>query len=222
MSSYLIDFIPLLKGAIYYTMPLSVISFTLGILIGIIVALIRINKSSNYFLVSLRLVAKFYISIIRGTPLLVQLFIIFYGLPNIGVTLSPFISSIIAFSLNIGAYSSETIRAGILAVPNGQWEAAWTTGLNYTDTFLSVIAPQAFKIILPTLSNTFISIVKDSSLASIVLVTELFRQAQIISSFNYEFLRVYTQAAIVYWLICIVLGYLQIKLEKRFDKYKAI
>lgn len=219
MNDYLIDFIPLIKGALYYTIPLSVISFVVGIFIAIIVALVRVSNSRNIFILFSKVVFGFYISIIRGTPLLVQLFIIFYGLPNIGITLSPFISSIIAFSCNIGAYASETVRASILAVPVGQWEAALTTGLNYFDTLVKIIAPQSFKIALPTLSNTFISTIKDSSLASIVLVTELLREAQIIASFNYEFLRVYTQAALVYWIICIILGYLQVILEKRYSRY---
>ena len=152
VNSYIEAFIPMLKGAILYTIPLSVISFICGIAIGVIVALIRINPSKNAISNLLKLLSQFYVSIIRGTPLLVQLFIIFYGLPNIGVTLNPFISAIIAFSLSIGAYSSETIRASILAVPKGQWEAGWSIGLTNSDTFIKIIAPQALKVALPTLS----------------------------------------------------------------------
>ncbi|WP_205421784.1 amino acid ABC transporter permease [Campylobacter fetus] len=219
MNSYIESFLPMIRGAVQYTIPLSLISFILGISIGIIVALIRIDSSKNLLTTILKYICAFYISIIRGTPLLVQLFIIFYGLPNIGITLNPFISSIIAFSLNIGAYSSETIRASILAVPKGQWEAGWSIGMNNFDTFTKIIAPQAFKIALPTLSNTFISLVKDSSLASVVLVAELFREAQTIASQNYEFLLTYSEAALIYWVICIFLGYLQTKLEIKFSKH---
>lgn len=219
MNNYLESFLPMIKGAVQFTIPLSLISFIAGISIAIVVAIIRIDESKNGFIKFTKLICAFYISIIRGTPLLVQLFIIFYGLPNIGITLNPFISSIIAFSLNIGAYASETLRASMLAVPKGQWEAGWSIGMNNFDTFTKIIAPQAFKIALPTLSNTFIALIKDSSLASVVLVTELFREAQTLAAQNYEFLRVYSQAALVYWVICIFLGYLQTKLEAKFSKH---
>lgn len=209
----------MLKGAIFYTIPLSVISFFVGISIAVIVAIIRINTTKNFIIQISQIVCRFYVSIIRGTPLLVQLFIIFYGLPNIGVTLNPFISSIIAFSLNIGAYASETIRASILAVPKSQWEAGWSIGMTHLNTFIRIISPQAFKIALPTLSNTFIALVKDSSLASVVLVTELFREAQTIASQNYKFLLTYSEAALIYWVICIFLSYLQTRLEIKFSKH---
>lgn len=209
----------MLKGAIFYTIPLSLISFFVGISIAVIVAMIRINTWKSFIIQISQIVCRFYISIIRGTPLLVQLFIIFYGLPNIGVTLNPFISSVIAFSLNIGAYASETIRASILAVPKSQWEAGWSIGMSHLNTFIRIISPQAFKIALPTLSNTFIALVKDSSLASVVLVTELFREAQTIASQNYEFLLTYSEAALIYWVICIFLSYLQTKLEIKFSKH---
>lgn len=209
----------MLKGAVFYTIPLSLISFFVGISIAVIVAMIRINTWKSFIIQISQIVCRFYISIIRGTPLLVQLFIIFYGLPNIGVTLNPFISSVIAFSLNIGAYASETIRASILAVPKSQWEAGWSIGMSHLNTFIRIISPQAFKIALPTLSNTFIALVKDSSLASVVLVTELFREAQTIASQNYEFLLTYSEAALIYWVICIFLSYLQTKLEIKFSKH---
>ncbi|QKF69672.1 amino acid ABC transporter permease [Campylobacter hyointestinalis] len=219
MNNLLETFIPMLKGAIFYTIPLSIISFFVGISIAVIVAIIRINTTKNFIIQISQIVCRFYISIIRGTPLLVQLFIIFYGLPNIGVTLNPFISSIIAFSLNIGAYASETIRASILAVPKSQWEAGWSIGMTHLNTFIRIISPQAFKIALPTLSNTFIALVKDSSLASVVLVTELFREAQTIASQNYKFLLTYSEAALIYWVICIFLSYLQTRLEIKFSKH---
>ncbi|WP_309300126.1 amino acid ABC transporter permease [Campylobacter hyointestinalis] len=219
MNNLLETFIPMLKGAIFYTIPLSIISFFVGISIAVIVAIIRINTAKNLIIQISQIICRFYISIIRGTPLLVQLFIIFYGLPNIGVTLNPFISSIIAFSLNIGAYASETIRASILAVPKSQWEAGWSIGMSHLNTFIRIISPQAFKIALPTLSNTFIALVKDSSLASVVLVTELFREAQTIASQNYKFLLTYSEAALIYWVICIFLSYLQTKLEIKFSKH---
>ena len=120
-------------------------------------------------------VARIYISVIRGTPLLVQLFVIFYGLPSIGMTISPWPSAIIAFSLNVGGYAAEVIRAAILSVPKGQWEAGHTIGMSRRQSLVRIILPQAARVSVPPLSNTFISLVKDTSLASLILVTELFR-----------------------------------------------
>ena len=108
-------------------------------------------------------ICRAYISIIRGTPMLVQIFIIFYGLPEVGIKLEPFPTAIIAFSINIGAYAAETVRASILAIPKGQWEASYAIGMNYTQAFVRTIMPQALRISVPSLSNTFISTVKDTS-----------------------------------------------------------
>jgi cystine transport system permease protein len=169
----------------------------------------------------LQIIARIYVSIIRGTPLLVQLFIIFYGLPNVGVTLYPYPSAVIGFSLNVGAYASEIIRAAILSTPKGQWEAAYSIGMSYTQALKRIILPQAARVSVPPLSNTFISLVKDTSLASLVLVTEMFRHAQEIASRNYEFLLVYSEAALLYWVICFFLSIVQQFLEKRMDRYLA-
>ncbi|WP_264480658.1 amino acid ABC transporter permease [Psychrobacter sp. I-STPA6b] len=215
------SFWPMLKGGIYYSIPLALISFTIGIIIALVVALIRIVPRSSVVHQILYRLARIYVSAIRGTPMLVQLFIIFYGLPNVGIKLDPFPSAIIAFSLNIGAYASETVRASILSIPKGQWEAGATVGMTYLQTFRHVILPQALRVSVPPLSNTFISLVKDTSLASLVLVAELFRQAQIITARNYEFMLVYTEAALIYWVICFLLSLLQGRLEKRLDRYIA-
>ena len=213
------SFWPMLKGGIYYSIPLALISFAIGMVIALTVALIRIVPRAGWFHEILYRLARIYVSAIRGTPMLVQLFIIFYGLPSVGVKLDPFPSAIIAFSLNIGAYASETVRASILSIPKGQWEAGSTVGLTYLQTFRHV--PQALRVSVPPLSNTFISLVKDTSLASLVLVTELFKQAQIITARNYEFMLVYTEAAFIYWAICLFLTFIQGKLETRLDRYVA-
>ncbi|WP_219848209.1 MULTISPECIES: amino acid ABC transporter permease [Psychrobacter] len=215
------SFWPMLKAGIYYSIPLALISFAIGMIIALGVALIRIvPRASLWHRVIYRL-ARIYVSAIRGTPMLVQLFIIFYGLPSIGVKLDPFPSATIAFSLNIGAYASETVRAAILSIPKGQWEAGATVGLSYLQTFRHVILPQALRVSVPPLSNTFISLVKDTSLASLVLVTELFKQAQIITARNYEFMLVYTEAAVIYWCICLFLTFIQGRVEMRLDRYVA-
>ncbi|MBS4213299.1 MULTISPECIES: amino acid ABC transporter permease [Neobacillus] len=205
---------PMLEGAIMNTIPLTIISFIVGIILAVLTALARISQGKV-----LRGIAGVYVSAIRGTPLLVQLFIIFYGLPNVGITLDPFISAVIGFSLSVGAYASEIIRAAILSIPKGQWEAGYSIGMTYAQALKRIILPQAARVSVPPLSNSFISLVKDTSLASLVLVTEMFRRAQEIASRNYEFLLVYTEAALIYWVICFFLSVLQQYMEKRLDRY---
>ncbi|MEI4831302.1 amino acid ABC transporter permease [Bacillus sp. FJAT-53711] len=208
------SFMPMLKGAISDTIPLTLISFAIGLVLATLTALCRISGNRV-----LEWIARIYVSIIRGTPLLVQLFIIFYGLPTIGITINSFPAAIIGFSLSVGAYASEIIRASILSIPKGQWEAAYTIGMSYPQALRRVILPQATRVSIPPLSNTFISLIKDTSLASMILVTEMFRKAQEIAATNYEFLVVYTEAGLMYWVICFLLSIVQQILEKRTERY---
>ena len=166
-------------------------------------------------------IARFYVSVIRGTPLLVQLFVIFYGLPAIGIVIDPWPSAIAAFSLNVGGYAAEIIRAAILSVPKGQWEAGYTIGMSHATTLRRIILPQAARVSVPPLSNTFISLVKDTSLASLILVTELFRVSQEIAAFTQDFMLLYLEAALIYWLFCLALSSGQGALERRLDRYVA-
>ena len=205
---------PLLKGAILYTIPLTLITFVCGLILAVLTALARISSVKP-----LQIIARIYVSAIRGTPLLVQLFIIFYGLPTIGVVIDPFPSAVIGFSLNVGAYASEIIRAAILSIPKGQWEAGYSIGMSYPQTLKRIILPQASRVSLPPLSNTFISLVKDTSLAAMILVTEMFRKAQEIAATNYEFLLLYLEVALIYWVICFILSIIQGRLEKRMDRF---
>lgn len=207
---------PLARGALAGTIPLTLVSFALGLVLALLVALGRMSRVTP-----VRLLARFYISVIRGTPLLVQLFIIFYALPGLGIVIDPFPSAVIAFSLNVGGYAAETIRAAILSVPRGQWEAAETIGLTHATTLRRVILPQALRVAVPPLSNTFISLVKDTSLASSIMVVELLRQAQQQAAPTYEFLLLYSLAALYYWVICTVLSTLQSRLERRLDARAA-
>jgi L-cystine transport system permease protein len=207
---------PMIQGGIQGTIPLTLISFALGLLIALLTALARLSNSKI-----LSIIARIYVSAIRGTPLLVQLFIIFYGLPNIGIVIDPFPSAIIAFSLNVGAYASEIIRASILSVPKGQWEAGYAIGMTHRQALLRIILPQATRVSIPPLSNTFISLVKDTSLASLILVTELFRKSQEIAARTYEFLQLYITAALLYWIVCFILSLIQGRIEKRLDRYVA-
>jgi len=207
---------PLLWGALVGTVPLTLISFALGLVIALGIALLRMSPNPV-----LSWIGRAYVSVIRGTPLLVQLFLIFYGLPSVGVVLDPWPSAIIAFSLNVGGYAAEIIRAAILSVPKGQWEAGYTIGMSNATTLRRIILPQAARVSVPPLSNTFISLVKDTSLASVILVTEMFKQAQKIASVTLEFMTLYLEAALIYWAICTVLAAVQDRLEKRLDRYVA-
>lgn len=207
---------PLVSGAIMGTIPLALSSFAIGLVLALLVALMRLSRKKV-----VSGIARAYISVIRGTPLLVQLFIIFYGLPSIGLTIDPWPSAIIAFSLNVGGYAAEVIRAAILSVHKGQWEAAYTIGMSRTRALRRIILPQAARVSVPPLSNTFISLVKDTSLASVILVTEMFRVAQRIAAFSQEFMLVYIEAALIYWIICLVLSSWQGIIEKRLDRYVA-
>jgi len=208
---------PIIQGGLTGTIPLALASFVLGLALALVVALMRLSRVAV-----VSGIARVYVSVIRGTPLLVQLFVIFYGLPSVGLTISPWPSALIAFSLNVGGYAAEVIRAAILSVPKGQWEAAHMIGMSRGLALRRIILPQAARVSVPPLSNTFISLVKDTSLASLILVTELFRHAQQISAFSQEFMALYLEAAAVYWVICLALSAGQSLLEKRLDRYVAV
>lgn len=208
--------IPFAIAAIKVTIPLAVISFAIGLVIAFGTALVRM--SSNKPLI---VIARFYVWIIRGTPMLVQLFIIFYGLPSIGITLNAYVAATIAFSINVGAYGSETIRAAILSIPKEQWEAGQTIGMTYTQILRRVILPQAARVSTPPMFNAFIGLVKDTSLAASVTVVELFRKAQEVAGVTFEPLWLYAEAALIYLVICTVLSHYQNKSEVYFNRFHA-
>ncbi|MFQ2448776.1 amino acid ABC transporter permease [Aeromonas caviae] len=204
------SFWPLLSAGLIFTVPLTLITFVLGVVLGLSVALARL-----YGPAPLVILVRFYVWLIRGTPLLVQLFLIFYGLPSAGIVLDAFTAAVIGFTLNIGAYSSEIIRATLAAIPKGQWEAAYSIGMNWPQVMWRVILPQAARIAVPPLSNTFISLVKDTSLAAAVTVPELFQAAQRLASVTYEPLILYIETALIYLMFSSVLSTLQDRLEQR-------
>lgn len=205
---------PLLWAAVVFSAPLTLLSFALGLTLGLIVAIIRLFGPAP-----LAAVVRFYVWIIRGTPLLVQLFLIFYGLPSIGVVLDAFPAALIGFTLNVGAYTSEIIRAVISSVPKGQWEAAYSIGMTWSQAMRRTILPQAARVAVPPLSNTFISLVKDTSLAAAITVPELFQAAQRIVATTYEPLILYVEAALIYLVLSSILSALQDRLEKRLGRY---
>ncbi|MBW9155913.1 amino acid ABC transporter permease [Clostridium tagluense] len=210
------SFFPLLIAGVKFTIPLAIISFILGSILAMATALARISKYK-----SLVLISSFYVWIIRGTPLLVQLFIVFYGLPMAGITMGPLTAAIIGFTLNVGAYNSEVIRAAILSIPKGQWEAASSIGMTHTQSLIRIILPQAARVSVPPLSNSFISLVKDTSLAAAITLTEMFQIAQRITAATYEPLVLYCEAAFIYLLFCTILSTAQKKIEKKLERYVA-
>ena len=204
------SFLPIIVAGIKYTIPLTLISFTIGTILALLVAIVRVSKIKV-----LNEICKFYVWIIRGTPLLVQLFIVFFGFPKIGVIIQPIPAGIIVFSLSIGAYSSEVFRAAILSIPKGQWEAASSLGMSYAQSLKRIILPQAFKISIPPLANSFIALVKDTSLASTITVPEMFLVTQRITARTYEPFILYLEVAFIYLIFCTLLNWLQVRVEKK-------
>lgn len=210
------SFWPMLKAGLAFTVPVALISFALGLIVGLVTALARISKVKP--LIS---IAKFYVWIIRGTPLLVQLFIIFYGLAKVNIILDPLVAAIIGFTINVGAYSSEVIRAAILSIPKGQWEAAASIGMTQTQTLRRVVLPQAARVSIPPLFNSFISLIKDTSLAASITLTEMFQVAQRVTATTYEPLLLYVEVAIIYLMFCTVLSAVQSRVENKLDRFTA-
>ncbi|GIP22444.1 MULTISPECIES: amino acid ABC transporter permease [Paenibacillus] len=216
LQIFIDSLLPLLKSAVAFTVPLTLISFAIGLLLAILTALARLSQWKI-----LNLIARFYVWIIRGTPLLVQLFIIFFGLPSIGVTLDPFYAAVIGFSLSVGAYGSEIVRAAILSIHKGQWEAAYSLGMTRLQALRRIVLPQAARVSVPPLANSFISLVKDTSLAASITYVEMFRTAQQIVATTFEPLLLYCEAGLFYLALSTILSSLQNYLEKRLDRFSA-
>jgi L-cystine transport system permease protein len=210
------SFLPLLKAGVAFTIPLTLLSFVFGFALAFLTALARLSNIR-----ALDAIARFYVWIIRGTPLLVQLFIIFYGLPSVGIIIDAFPAAVIGFSISGGAYNSEIIRAAILSISKGQWEAASSIGMTRSQALRRIILPQAARVSVPPLGNSFISLLKDTSLAATITMPEMFQKAQQITATTYEPLLLYSEAAIIYLIFSTVLSTLQSRLEKRFGRYVA-
>ena len=211
----LVDSLPkLLEYGVKVTVPLTVLSFALALVIALIVAMIQY---ANVRL--LRQVCRFYIWIVRGTPLLVQLYLVFYGLPSLGVTLPAYPTAVLVFGFNEGAYMAESMRGALESVSRGQMEAGWCVGLNYLQIMRHIVLPQAFRAAFPALSNSLISMLKGTSLAATITVTEMFREATIINGRVYESLGLYTEVALIYLAFCTILTWLQRIGEKKLASY---
>jgi cystine transport system permease protein len=213
---FLQSFWPMLKAGLQYTVTLAVISFILGLCLAFAIALARISR---YRLLAYP--ASLFVGIVRGTPLIVQLFIIFYGLPRVGITLDPFLAAVIGFTVSVGAYNSEIIRAAIRSVPSGQWEAAASIGMNRNQTLRRIVIPQAVRVSIPPLSNSFVGLLKDTSLAATITLTEMFQVSQQKVAYYYEPLLLYCEVALLYLIFCTFLYYVQDRLERRYERYST-
>ena len=190
------EFLPSLMAGAAVTINITVISIVLAIAIGIFVALIR---TSNIPVAGS--LSRLYVDVTRGTPLLLQIFYIYYVLPLAGIELSAYTAGILALSLNYGAYLSEVFRSGIAAIPAGQREAAWSLGLSPKSTMARIILPQAIRIVIPAVGNYFIALFKDSALVSVISLTELMRAGQLLAASTFQHFEIYTLVAIIY--LCI-------------------
>ncbi|HYF72098.1 MAG TPA: ABC transporter substrate-binding protein/permease, partial [Nocardioides sp.] len=207
---------PMFVGLVKGNLPLTVFSFAIGLALAVAAGLARLSTIKV-----LDWIARAYISAIRGTPLLVQLFIVFYGLPEIGIDLDPYPAAIVALSLNVGGYAAEVVRAAILSVPRGQYEAATVIGMDYWQSMRRIVLPQAARIAVPPLGNTLLSLIKDSALASLVLVSELFREAQVTAAATTDYLPLFTMAALYFWVVCYLVSLAQGPLERRLSRHLA-
>jgi L-cystine transport system permease protein len=202
----------MLKGA-GYTLLFAVASMFGGLLLGFVLAVARIVPWRP-----VQLPAATYVSLMRGTPLLVQVFVIYYGLPSIGIEFSPTTAGMLALSLNAGAYLSESLRGAILGVSKGQWAASYSLGMNYPQTLYYIVAPQALRIAVPSLSNTLISLIKDTSLVSVITVTELMLATKEVIAATFRPLPLYIAAALVYWLLSLCFEMIQHRLERKLQR----
>jgi L-cystine transport system permease protein len=210
IPSLLVQSVPVLAQGALLTLKFAVLSMIFGLIGGATLALMGISHAKV-----LNWIARVYVSLMRGTPLLVQIFVIYYGLPSFGISLDPTPAGVIALSANVAAYLSESMRGAILGIHQGQWLASYSLGLSRRQTLRYVIAPQALRIAVPSLSNSLISLIKDTSLVSVITVTELLRSAQEIIAATYQPLPLYLAAAAVYWVLCQVLEWVQRWYERR-------
>lgn len=199
-------------GGITITIPLTIISFTFAMVIAIFVAIVQVAK-----IPILKQLARIYVWFIRGTPLIVQLYIVYFGLPYFDIKLSAWFSAVLVFSINTGAYASETMRGAIESVPKGQFEAGYCVGMTYTQIMARIVLPQAMKIAFPSLGNSLISLTKDTALAASITVGEMFLEAQKIVSRTWKTFPIYLSLAFVYLFFCTILEIIQRYLEKKME-----
>lgn len=207
-----IENLPFILKGLPMTIAVSFVGMAIGLVLGFFLALAR--RSDHLYL---RWPARLYISFMRGTPILVFLFILYFGLPLVGWELSAYTAAIMGFGLNSAAYIAEVNRSALNSVPKGQWESAQALGFTYWKTLRRIIMPQATRIALPPLTNVFLDIVKATSLAAVITVPEMFQKAQIVAGRTFDSMTMYILVALIYWPLCIVIASFQEWLERRFD-----
>ncbi|MCG9077123.1 amino acid ABC transporter permease [Laribacter hongkongensis] len=201
----------MLQGA-WHTLLFAISSMALGLLLGFAIALVRLTR-----LPVLAPLAALYVSAMRGTPLLVQIFVIYYGLPGVGIEFDPVTAGILALTMNAAAYLSESMRGAIAGVSTGQWQAASSLGFSWWQSMRFIIAPQALRLAVPSLSNTLISLIKDTSLVSVITVSELMLVTKEIIAQTYQPLPLYLAAAGIYWLMSLAFEQVQKRVENRLE-----
>lgn len=192
------------------TVAISVVAMGLALVLGLVAAVGRLSRNRP-----LRFVSGLYVEVIRGTPLLVQLFIVYYGLPSYGIRLEPFTAGFLTLGIHYGAYLSEVYRAGIVSIDRGQWEAAASIGMTRPTVMREIILPQAIRVILPPIGNYFISMLKDSALTATITVTELLRAGQLRVAITFRAMDIYLLVAAIYLALSYPLSLLIRWLEKR-------
>lgn len=202
----------LLKGT-GYTLIFAFSAMLGGLLVGFVLAVLRIIPSRWT-----QVPATVYVSMMRGTPLLVQVFIIYYGLPSIGISFDPLTAGVLALSLNAGAYISESLRGAIIGISRGQWSAGYSLGLSYGQNLRYIVMPQALRLAVPSMSNSLISLIKDTSLVSVITVTELLLATKDVIATTFQPLPLYLAAAGIYWILSLCLEQVQMRLEKHYGR----
>ncbi|MDD3224833.1 MAG: amino acid ABC transporter permease [Clostridium sp.] len=226
---FAIDSFPKILTGVPMTLFITIFSILIGLVVGLIISIIKIKKVPV-----LSQIAAVYVSFIRGTPILVQLYVVFYGLPELltylnqsGMHVSPkgipnVAIALIAFTFNASAYLSENIRSALMSVNKGQYEAGYSVGMTELQCLRRIIIPQALVVAVPNFSNIFLEITKDTSLAFTVMITEIMAQASIQASNGYKYLEAYVDAAIIYFIVCFIFGKLFDAVENKLKRYKTV
>ena len=212
-----IQALPLLLQGALVTLVLSLVSMAIGLALGLAAALLKLSRHA-----ALSRIGAAYVSAIRGTPLLVQLFLWYYALPQLGITLAPLSAAVIGLSVNVGAYLAESFRAAIQSVDRGQFEASYSLGMTHGATLRRIVLPQSIRTALPTIGNTFIGLVKDSSLVSVITVRELLANGQLTIARTFQALPILLEVAVIYWLLCQAFSTGQGWLERRTTRHVRI
>lgn len=196
-----------------YTLLFAVAAMLGGLALGFPAAILRMSPYR-----ALRWPASLYVSVMRGTPLLVQIFVIYYGLPTVGIEFTPVTAGVLALSLNSGAYLSESLRGAIQSISPGQWRASFSLGLSYWQTLHHIVLPQALRVAVPSMGNTLISLIKDTSLVSVITMTELMLATKEVIATTFRPLPLYIAAAAIYWSLSLAFEALQRRAERRLNR----